>query len=66
MPKIKTRKSVSKRIKITSKGKFLKGSIDNSHLKRKEDTSSRSRKSKYSELSKGFAKRMKKMLPKVK
>jgi len=66
MPKLKTRKSVSKRVKITSKGKFLKGSINNSHLKRKEDNSSKSRKSRYSHISKGFAKRMKKMLPKVK
>lgn len=66
MPKLKTRKSVSKRIKITSTGKFLKGSIDNSHLKRKEDSSSKARKARKTEISKGFAKRMKKMMPGVK
>jgi large subunit ribosomal protein L35 len=66
MPKIKTRKSVSKRIKITSTGKFLKGSINNSHLKRKEDSSSRARKARSTQISKGFAKRIKKMMPGVK
>ena len=66
MPKTKTRKSVSKRIKITSTGKFLKRSIENSHLKRKEDSSSKGRKARYTEISKGFAKRMKKMMPGVK
>jgi len=66
MPKIKTRKGVAKRIKITSSGIMKKGQINNSHLKRKDDNSSKLRKARKTTISKGFAKRMKRMLGKKK
>lgn len=46
MPKIKTRKTLAKRVKITKTGKILKKQTRNGHLKRKMDTSRKNRKSK--------------------
>ena len=44
MPKMKTRKTLTKRIRITSKGKLVKKSLRMGHLKRKLDSSRKFRK----------------------
>lgn len=62
MPKAKTRKVVTKRFKISGKGKLIKKSSRISHRKRIDDSSTKSRKKKRSVVSKGFTKRVKKML----
>jgi len=60
--KQKTNKTISKRFKISSKGKMFKKNVQTSHLKRKDDTSSKFRKKKLSLLSKGFSKKFKKLV----
>lgn len=60
--KQKTNKTISKRFKISSRGKILKKNIQTSHLKRKEDVSSKFRKKRLSRLSKGFSKKFKKLI----
>jgi large subunit ribosomal protein L35 len=63
--KAKTHKGTVKRIKRTKTGKMLKGKVHNSHLARKEDTSSRMRKKRTDEVSKGYAKKVRKLTKKA-
>lgn len=44
MPKLKTKKTLMKRIKITKSGKIMRRQNDNGHLKVKRDSSRKSRK----------------------
>ncbi|NCT55392.1 50S ribosomal protein L35 [bacterium] len=64
--KQKTHKGASKRVKMTKKGKsnskMLKGAVNNSHLKRKKTASNKHRKKLMSEVSKGFAKRIRRLI----
>ena len=67
--KQKTHKGASKRIRMTKKGKgsnakILKGAVNNSHLKRKQDANLRHRKKKLSPLSKGFVKKIRRLIKK--
>lgn len=57
MPKMKTRKSISNRMKITSTGKMLKRhQLGVGHLKRKKSKSALNRQKKTSTVFKGDAK----------
>ncbi len=62
MPKAKSRKIVMKRFKITGKGKLRKKHCNISHLNRRDDSSTKSRKKHTSTVSKGFAKKIKLMI----
>ena len=62
MPKLKTRKTVSKRFKITGTGKLMRRSTGLNHLMRKKTLSRRRNLIKGSELYKGDEKRIKRML----
>lgn len=65
MPKIKTRKTLLKRIRITKNGKVMKKSSQNGHLKVKSDSSMKSRKKKPSQMKGiGNIKTLKKLLAK--
>ncbi|HDQ88551.1 MAG TPA: 50S ribosomal protein L35 [candidate division WWE3 bacterium] len=44
MAKLKTRKTLAKRIKITKTGKVMVGALNNGHLKRKLTANAKSRK----------------------
>jgi len=66
MPKLKTKKTLSKRIKITKRGKVLKKQTDTGHLKGKWTASKKSRKNKVKEQkNKGHRKLFKLMLGKA-
>lgn len=60
--KQKTRKVAVKRFKATKTGKVKRGFSQKGHLGRKEDASSKSRKKGTTDVSKGFAKKIKKMV----
>lgn len=63
MPKLKTHKSVEKRIKVTSSGKLLKRhQFGAGHLKRKKTKSALSRQKKTSQFFKGETGRLRKVL----
>lgn len=63
MPKQKTRKSILKRIKITSKGKILRRhQLAVGHLKRKKTKGARNRQKKLAEFFKGEGRRLKKVI----
>lgn len=62
MPKLKTRKTCSKRFKITSTGKIMRNSTKLNHLMRKKSGGSRRRLQADSELFKGDKKRISRML----
>ena len=67
MPKLKTKKIVTKRVKITKGGKgnkILKKNVNTSHLNRKDDSSTRSRKKGRSLVSKSEVTKVKKLLGK--
>jgi len=65
MPKIKTKKTLLKRIRITKKGKIMRMSAQNGHLKVKSDASRKSRKSKQNQMTNtGSVKTIKKLLAK--
>jgi len=65
MPKLKTRKTVSKRFKVTSTGKLMRRSTGLNHLMRKKSLSRRRRLLKGDELYKGDEKRIRRMLGKA-
>ncbi|HOM77629.1 50S ribosomal protein L35 [Patescibacteria group bacterium] len=44
MPKLKTRKTLAKRVKITKTGKVMVGALRNGHLKRKFNANRKGRK----------------------
>ncbi len=62
MPKLKTRKTVSKRFKVTSTGKLMRRSTGLNHLMRKKNKSRRRSLLKGTQLYAGDAKRIKTML----
>ncbi len=65
MPKLKTKKTLAKRIKISGKGKARVGAVRNGHLKRKFDTNRRHAKKGLRVFkSKTFKQKFKKMLGK--
>ena len=65
MPKMKTKKTLIKRIKLTKRGKMLKKHIKNSHLKVKLGSSTKHRKNRTSSIkSAGYRKMFKKLLGK--
>lgn len=51
MPKLKTKKTAMKRIKITKTGKILRKQVRTGHLKRKWSTNKRHRKNSGSDIS---------------
>ena len=63
MPKLKTKKTLRKRVKITKKGKLIRNQIDAGHLKRKWSTNKKHRKNKSKIIGNvGHRKKYKKML----
>ncbi|MBU1000676.1 50S ribosomal protein L35 [Patescibacteria group bacterium] len=63
MPKQKTKKSILKKIKITSTGKILRRhQLGVGHLKRKKSKGAINRHKKTSEYSKGESKRIRKLI----
>ena len=63
MPKIKTKKTLTKRIKITKNGKLVRKQIGTGHLKVKWDASKRHRKAKRLTIqNKGNIKKLKGLL----
>lgn len=65
MPKLKTHRGARKRFKLTAKGKVKRPKAFTSHLKRKK-SSKKKRISRRAEiLSKGDAKKIKRLLPKI-
>jgi ribosomal protein L35 len=65
MPKLKTKKTLLRRIKITGSKKILKNKVGNAHLKIKVHSGKKGRSKGYtSVLTKGYRKNFKKMLAK--
>ncbi len=65
MPKLKTRKTLLKRIKVTKKGKFMKKVIGMGHLKVKTSVDRKATKTKLNEeKSSGNKRRFRKLLAK--
>ncbi|MBD3366399.1 50S ribosomal protein L35 [candidate division WWE3 bacterium] len=65
MPKLKTKKTLKKRVKITGSGKVMVGHGRNGHLKRKESANQKNRKKGYKEYKdNAFKKKLKKLLGK--
>lgn len=62
MPKLKTRKTVAKRFKITATGKLMRRSTSLNHLMRKKNKTRRRRLINGCELFQGDKKRMRRML----
>ena len=60
--KQKTRKTASKRFKVTSKGKLLRGHAYSSHLKRKKTKSRIRRQKEPTIVFKGVAKKIKSLI----
>ncbi|KKP69983.1 50S ribosomal protein L35 [candidate division CPR3 bacterium GWF2_35_18] len=61
--KLKTKKIISKRVKVTGSGKFKRQHVATSHLKEKQSSRTRRRKSKDEITSPSDTKRIKKLLP---
>jgi large subunit ribosomal protein L35 len=62
MPKLKTRKTVAKRFKVSATGKLMRRSTKLNHLMRKKSGGAKRRLIKGSELFKGDLKRISRML----
>ncbi|MFH1566210.1 MAG: 50S ribosomal protein L35 [bacterium] len=62
MPKQKVSKTITKRFKITSKGRVFKKRACTSHLNRKESTNSKLRKRHLSEVPKGLLRKIRKII----
>lgn len=63
MPKLKTRKSIAKRIKITKRGKVLKKKAGQDHFNARESGKIRRNKRRLTKVSKAYIKNLKKQLP---
>lgn len=63
MPKLKTKRTLAKRIKITASGKYLRKKNLTQHLREKVGNSRKHRKNKMAGVSKAFQKNFAKMLP---
>jgi len=66
MPKIKTKKSLAKRIKITGRGKLKRRHTCQSHLNAKKSMDRKRQFSREYNLASGDAKKLKKLLPYLK
>jgi len=64
MPKMKTRKSIAKRVKITGRGKAMVRKGGSSHLKSTNSPKKNRRLRQAQPLSKGFARQAKKLMGK--
>ena len=62
MPKVKTRKAVAKRIKVTGSGKLLRGAPGGGHLKSTKSPKQIRRLRKKSAVPAGFVRMTKRML----
>ncbi len=62
MPKMKTNKSVAKRVKVTGTGKIMRGRPSTSHLKSNKSAKRNRAFRKTRDVSKGFTKHAKRML----
>lgn len=62
MPKIKTKKAMSKRVRVTKTGKLKRRSAYISHLLEKRGTSRKRRHQGYSDISKANRRQVKKMI----
>jgi len=63
MPKLKTKKTLMKRIKLTKSGKLIRKQINTGHLKRKWSTNKKHRKNMLEQVgNKGHIRKFKKML----
>ena len=62
MPKMKTNRSVAKRVKVTGKGKLKRRSPGAGHLKSRKTNKQLRRFRKSKDISPGFTKQVKKML----
>jgi len=62
MPKVKTRKAVAKRIKVTARGKLLRHRPGAGHLKSRKNPKRIRRLREETALSKGFAKQARQLL----
>lgn len=62
MPKLKIKKSVSKRFKVSKRGKVLRGSQMKGHLRSKKSKSSLRKKRMNAKLTGRFAKKIKMLL----
>ncbi|PIS21574.1 hypothetical protein COY33_00605 [candidate division WWE3 bacterium CG_4_10_14_0_2_um_filter_42_7] len=60
--KRKIKSSISKKIKVTKKGRLLRLHIGNSHLKRKDDQGTHRQKKQEKELYKGYGRKVRKLL----
>lgn len=58
MPKMKTKKSLLRRVKVTSKGKILHGSSFKRHLRRNKGAAQKRRYRKTSEFSRAMSKKI--------
>jgi ribosomal protein L35 len=66
MPKLKTRKTLLKRIKVTKKGKFMRKVVGMAHLKVKASADRKATKSKFKEQKTSAIKRkFRKLLAKI-
>jgi len=63
MGKIKTKRTLAKRVKFTGKGKMMRKRVRTSHLKVKIKANSKHRKARRVELNNTDSKRMRRMLP---
>ena len=65
MPKLKTKKTLKKRVKISGRGKVIVGHGNNGHLKRKYSANKKNRKKGYKEIENTATKtRLRKLLGK--
>lgn len=63
MPKMKTRKTLLKRVRISKRGKIMKKHSNIGHLKERSDSSSKSRKkNRNAQIGSGQIKRLKRLL----
>ena len=61
--KLKTKKILAKRVKITGSGKVMRQHVNTSHLKEKQSSKTKRRKSKEEVIHKSDLKRIRKLLP---
>lgn len=61
--KLKTKKAVAKRFKVTGSGKLMRKPVRQSHLNAKQTSKQRRQKRKLVEVNKADAKKLKKLLP---
>ena len=62
MPKIKTKKALVKRIKLTKNGKMLRRHIQTSHLRGGESVGTKERKGKLTTFSKAFERKLRQLI----